>query len=56
MLGYSLEQCSKLYGYALLISGIDSLFVAGVSSLPLTNWDDEDGVPRADTFAVSALL
>ena len=54
--GRIVEQCSKLYGYGLLIAGIDSLFLAGVSSLPLTKWDDEKGVPRADAFAVSALL
>ena len=54
-IGRLLEQCSRLYGYALLIAGIDSLFLAGVSSLPLTKWND-DGVPRADVVAVSTLL
>ena len=53
--GRILEQCSKLYGYAFLVSGIDSIFLAVVSSLPLTKWND-DGVPRADPFAVSTLL
>ena len=53
--GRIVEQCSRLYGYAFLISGIDSIFLVGVSSLPLTKWDDDD-VPHADTFAVSALL
>ena len=53
--GRIVEQCSRLYGYAFLVSGIDSIFLAAVSSLPLTKWDD-DGVPRADPFAVSTLL
>ena len=53
--GHLIEQLSRLYGYALLIAGIDSIFIVGVSSLPLTKWND-DGVPRADVFIVSTLL
>ena len=54
-LGHIIEQVSRLYGYALLIAGVDAIFLSGVSSLPLTKWDGE-GVPRADTLIVSSLL
>ena len=53
--GRSVEQLSRLYGYALLISGIDAVFIAGVSALPLTKWGDS-GVPRADVVVVSAAI
>ena len=50
-----IEHVSRLYGYALLIAGVDAFFVTGVSSLPLTKWDSEF-VPHADIFVVSVLL
>lgn len=50
--GFIIENVSRLYGYALLISGFDSLFLSGVASLPLTKWNST-GVPRADVVAVS---
>ena len=53
--GRVIEQLSRLWGYGILISGIDSIFLSAVSSLPLTKWDDS-GVPRANTFAVSVLI
>ncbi len=53
--GRAVEQLSRLYGYALLISGIDAVFIAGVSALPLTKWDDQ-GVPRADVVFTSATI
>ena len=52
--GRILGRVSRLYGYALLPSAISSLFVSGISSLPLTRWDD--GVPLADIGLVSVLL
>ena len=56
--GRILGRVSRLYGYAMLVSGISSLFVSGFSSLPLTKWDDEDkgGVPRAHNEIVNVLL
>ena len=53
--GHLIEQLSRLYGYALLIAGIESIFIVCTSSLPLTKWNDE-GVPRANVFVVSTLL
>ena len=53
--GRAIEQLSRLYGYALLISGIDAIFIAGISALPLTKWDDQ-GVPRADVVFTSATI
>ena len=50
-----MEQLSRLYGYAFLISGIDAVFIAGVSALPLTKWDG-DGVPRADVVVTTAAI
>ena len=54
--GRILGRVSRLYGYSLLLSGITSLFVTGFSSLPLTKWDDKEGVPRADVVLVFILL
>ena len=54
--GRILGRVSRLYGYSFLLSGISSLFVTGFSSLPLTKWDDKEGVPRADVVLVSLLL
>ena len=54
--GRILGRVSRLYGYSLLLSGITSLFVTGFSSLPLTKWEDGEGVPRADVVLVSVLL
>ena len=54
--GRILGRISRLYGYSFLLSGIVSLFVSGISSLPLTKWDDEEGVPRADVALVMAVL
>ena len=56
--GRILGRVSRLYGYSLLVSGISCLFVSGLSSLPLTKWDDKDkgGVPRAHVELVSVLL
>ena len=53
--GRAVEQLSRLYGYALLISGIDAVFIAGISALPLTKWDDQ-GVPRADVVCTGATI
>ena len=39
----------------MLISGIDAVFIAGVSALPLTKWGDS-GVPRADVVVVNAAI
>ena len=50
-----LEHTSRLYGYAILIAGVDAIHVTGVSSLPLTKWDGEF-VPHADNFVVSVVL
>ena len=56
--GRILGRVSRLYGYSMLLSGISSLFVTGISSLPLTKWDDKDngGVPRAHNELVNVLL
>ena len=54
--GRILGRISRLYGYSLLIAGIHSIFMSGVSLLPLTKWDGEEGVPRADVILVSLLL
>ena len=54
--GRILGRVSRLYGYSGLLSGIGSLFLSAFSSLPLTKWDDEGGVPRADVVLVSVLL
>ena len=53
--GRVVEQVSRLYGYGILISGIDAVFLAGISALPLTKWDDA-GVPRADVVVATAVL
>ena len=50
------EDLSRTYGYALLGSVLNIVFVLGVSSLPLTKWDAEGGVPRAHVELVSILL
>ena len=54
--GRILGRISMLYGYSLLISGISSCFLTGFSSLPLTRWDDEGGIPQPDVGVVSVLL
>ena len=54
--GRIVEQLSKLFGYSFLISSVCSIFVSGISSLPLTKWDDKDIVPHADVALVSVLL
>ena len=54
--GRILGRISMLYGYSFLLSGINSLFVTGFSSIPLTKWDDEGGIPRADVGLVSVSL
>ena len=43
--GRVVEQLSKIYGYAILVSGLDSVVIIGVSTLPFTRWNDE-GVPQ----------
>ncbi len=53
--GRIVEKLSKLYGYAVLIAGISSIFLSGISSLPLTKWDNEEGVPHADVVVVNLL-
>ena len=54
--GRILGRVSRLYGYSLLLAGIAALFVSGFSSMPLTNWDDKAGIPRAEVALVSVLL
>ena len=51
--GMIIGQVSRVYGYSLLISMFICLFLACFSSLPLTKWDDEDGLPRANVALVS---
>ena len=53
--GRIVEKLSKLYGYSIIIAGISSIFTSGFSSLPLTKWDNEQGVPRADVALVNLL-
>ena len=53
--GRTVEQLSRLYGYALLVSGIDVVLLGGVSALPLTKWDDA-GVPRANTVVLASAI
>ena len=54
--GRILGKTSRLYGYSFLHAGICSVFVSGVSSLPLTAWDDEGHVPKANVTLVSLFL
>ena len=57
--GRILGRVSRLYGYSMLVSGISSLFMSGISSLPLTKWDGKDkegGVPRPHVELVSIIL
>ena len=54
--GRVIENVSRLYGYSGILSGINTIFVSAISLMPLTNWDDEQGVPRANVLLVSVLL
>ena len=54
--GRILGRISRLYGYALVISGCSSVFASAVSSLPLTDWGDDGGVPRANLGVVTMLI
>ena len=54
--GRIVEHVSRLYGYSFVISGICSMVASAVSSLPLTKWDEEEGVPQADVVAVNVLI
>ena len=54
--GLILGRISRLHGYSYLLSGLSFVFLSGFSSLPLTKWNDEGGIPQADVGLVSVLL
>ena len=53
--GHIIHELSRLYGYAVLVAGVDAFVLTSVTSLPLTRWND-GGVPRADVLVVSAVI
>ena len=54
--GRIVGQVSRLYGYSVINAAFSSLFLCGFSSLPLTKWDDEDGLPKANVSLVSVFV